>query len=146
MAYGYIKVAKPTIAHGAMLQALKYTVTKEKKTFVNKKRGRHEALAFKVECQGFITDDVDATSAETLIAAIREAVQNKNLFLYTTKFVISPIAKPITGLAACAILDKVRKGLSCLVTHSDETLNREVIKAADPTDILGALGLDVEDL
>lgn len=142
--FGYIKVAKPTAAHGATLAALKYAVTREKMTIpASRKKPAHEALMFKISCEGFVEGEVDATSEEALRGVVSEVVKTRKLFSYKTPFRVSAMAKPVTGLAATALLDKLAAGLSCLIAYSNLGDGEVSPRAAD---ILGQLGIDPASL
>ncbi len=137
--FGFMKINKTTARHGATLTALKFKVEKVRHTF---KTGEKEMHAFKVECEGFITSEVDASTKESLTAAVKEAIASKKLFTYKTPFRVSPLAQPQTGLASCGLLERLQAGLSCLVAHAET----EAKSAGGAEDILGLIGLTPEDL
>jgi len=137
--FGFMKINKSTARHGVMLGALKYKAEKVKHTF-----DKEERWAFKVECSGFHTEEVDATTQESLLAAVKEVVSSKKLFTYKTPFRVSPMAAPMKGLAAVSVLERLQAGLSCLVVHPEgATVGGQ---AGGAGDILGLLGLNPEDL
>lgn len=138
--FGFMKINKTTARHGATLGSLKYKVEKVKHTF---KTGEKEMHAFKVECEGFVTAEVDASSRESLLGAVKEAIASKKLFTYKTPFRVSPLAQPQTGLASCGLLERLQAGLSCLVAHADVEA-KGVGGAGD--DILSLIGLTPDDL
>jgi hypothetical protein len=163
--FGAIKIAQGlTENHGARLQSLMYKVTVKDVQFPAPKprKGKPKSSgpitrkAFVIECQGFHTDEVDATSEEALMAVVKETIRSRKLFSYKTPFSVSPLAKPLTGTGACLLLDKLKDGkgrtlgLSCLIAWSEDDLKgEEKVKPAKDgpnIDLLDELGISPEDL